>query len=286
MNVLYLILIILFISAQHITRKPYTKRTEGKGAFLFSLLSVSATLLFFFLTSGELHFEATLLPYSALFALAYGLGTVFTVLAVSCGPLSLTTLILSYALLLPTVYGLAVLHDPIRVWFFPGICLLVISLFLLNRKSEKSAPITAKWLLYVILAFLGEGGCTVSLKMQQVAFNGAYKNEFMCLALSLVVITLCGCLVFSNERKHLKTYVKSGWYLAPLCGIFNGIVNLLVMVLSGPDGMAASVMFPLISAGGIVTTYCVSRFLYKEQLSPSQQWALILGIGSVVFLNL
>ena len=50
--------------------------------------------------------------------------------------------------------------------------------------------------------------------------------------------------------------------------------------------MAASLMFPLISAGGIILTYIVSRFAYKEKLSLNQNIGVVLGVAAVIFLNL
>jgi len=69
-----------------------------------------------------------------------------------------------------------------------------------------------------------------------------------------------------------------------LCGLANGIVNLFTMILS--NTMPASVMFPLISGGGIILSTIVSIVLYKEKLNTYQFIGLLMGIASVVFLNL
>ena len=78
-------------------------------------------------------------------------------------------------------------------------------------------------------------------------------------------------------------YVKAGWHLAVACGIANGIVNLFVMGLS--NMMPVSVMFPIILAGGIIITYIISRFFYKEKLTKVQFIGFLTGIASVVFLS-
>lgn len=283
MNVLFLILIAAGCSAQRILRKPYTIQNGGQGSFTFSLLSVVAALLFFVFSATEFQFNVGILPYAALFALSYGTATVCSFCAIACGPLSLSGLLISYSLLLPTLYGLIFLHDAVSVWFYPGIALLMVSLFLLGKKNDK-APITLKWVVFVFLAFLCNGLCTIAQKMEQVAFDGAYKNEFMIVSLAMVIPVFGACILFSKERQKATAFIKTGWYLALACGIANGVVNLLVMVLSGR--MPAALMFPLVSAGDIVITYFVSRFLYKEKLSAAQQWSLILGIGAIVFLNL
>jgi multidrug transporter EmrE-like cation transporter len=64
----------------------------------------------------------------------------------------------------------------------------------------------------------------------------------------------------------------------------NGMVNLFVMLLSGK--MALSLMFPLISSGGIIITFFVSTLFYKEKFTKAQLIGFIAGVASVVFLNI
>jgi len=91
-------------------------------------------------------------------------------------------------------------------------------------------------------------------------------------------------MMLTQERKDMKAFVKLGTVKGIGCGIANGIVNLLVMVLLGT--MPASVVFPLITGGSIVFTYVVSRTLFHEKLSKRQTIGFILGVISVVLLNL
>ena len=78
--------------------------------------------------------------------------------------------------------------------------------------------------------------------------------------------------------------LKAGALAYSVCGVANGLVNYFVLVLS--TRMDASVMFPVISAGGIVSAYFVSLFLYKEKMSRRQTAGLIIGIFSIIVLNL
>lgn len=282
MNYIYLILIILAVSFQNIVQKPYTQKTEGKGVFTFTLMSSLAALLFFIITSKGLKFDSGILLYSFFFALSYMTCSVSLVAAIGSGSLSLTTLINSYSLMLPTLYGLIFLKDAIKPGLIPGIILLAISLFLTNKKGSDK-KFSVKWLIYVSLAFVGNGMCTIVQKSQQLAFDGAYKNEFMIAALSMVVILLIP-VVLKKEGKNALSLIKAGWKWALPCGLANGLANMLVMVLSGI--MAASLMFPLISAGGLIITYLVSKFFYKEYLTKLQTAGMFVGLASVILLNL
>lgn len=282
MIALYLIIIIACISGQNITKKMYTKKANGSGAYLFSACTALFSMLFFIVTMKNFEWESGIIPYSIAFALSFAVSNLFGVLAIGAGPLSLSSLMISYSLMIPTFYGVFFLKEPISIFFLTGLCLLVISLFLVNKKNDKS-PVTFKWILFVFLSFTGNGLCSTFQKMQQAKFDGAYKNEFMIFALAIVTVVMLAAALITG-KKDIKENLRHACWIAPGCGIMNGLTNMLVMILSGL--MAVSVMFPLISAGGIIVTYIVSKFFYKEELTRMQFIGFLIGILSIVFLNI
>ena len=281
-NAIYLVSIIVGISAQNIVKKPYTDKTNGRAVYWFNTIYSFAAILFFVATSSSLDFNKALVPYAIGFAVTYMMASVFSVKAISCGPLSLTALFISYSLLIPTFYGLIWLKDPIGKGFVPGILLLVISLFLINKKSEECI-ISIRWILYVLLAVVGNGMCTIFQKMQQVAMSGNYKNEFMIVSLGIVAVSMFSLVLFREPREG-KVFVQGGCHWAIVCGLMNGMVNLFVMILS--KRMPVSLMFPLISSGGIIVTAAVARLIYKEKMTRMQFVGFVTGIASVIFLNI
>lgn len=283
MQVIYLISVILGISGQNISRKIYSQRNKGSGVYTFSTLSCLAAAVFFIVTASGFHWNADLIPYAFFFAISYGTASIFGVLALSCGPLSLTALITSFSLMIPTFYGLIFLKDPVSFGLYPGLALLAASLFLINKKGNTANGLSLKWLIFVLLAFLGNGLCSVAQTMQQKQFDGQYKNEFMITAL-LIVVGIMSIATLLKERKNAIKYIRTGWYLSLGCGALNGIVNLFVMILTGL--MSVSLMFPMISVGGIVVTFIVSKVFYKEKLTTAQHVGFLLGVGAIVFLNL
>ena len=288
MDYISLIIIVVFISLQSICAKEYDKKTKN-GALLFSSLTVFfATIVFvisFLLTTdGGFRFSKTTLYYALLFALSYGSATVGSIYAIKYGSLSLTSLLTSFSLLIPTFYGILVLDDETGPFLYIGLFLLLVSLVLVNLedKSQKSnQKITLKWILFVIMSFAGNGICTITQKMQQINQSYKYKNEFMIVALLMVGF---GTLILSLilEKKPAQS-LRQGIIPGGIRGIANGIVNLLVISLAH---MPASVMFPVISGGGIALTSILAMTLYREKLSTNQILGLIFGITSVVLLNI
>lgn len=282
MSVLYLVIIIVGASGQDIVKKMYTQKAARDSVFLFSALTAFFAMLFFIATLKDFIWNVEIIPYAFAFAISFAVTVVFNVLAVAHGPLSLSSLMISYSLMIPTFYGIVFLKEPISPYFLIGLGLLSISFFLVNKKNDK-CPITPKWLLFVFLSFAGNGLCSTFQKMQQLAFDGDYKNEFMIISLAIVVFIL-GTVALILNKGNLKKNIYHARFTAAGAGIMNGIVNMLTMVLS--EMMAVSVMFPLISAGNIVVTYLVSKIFYKEKLTNIQLSGFLTGIVSIVFLSI
>ena len=152
MSILFLIIIIAGVAGQNIAKKMYTKKTGTGGTFLFSALTALFSMLFFIITSKNISWNPEIIPYSIAFALSFALSSLFGLLAVANGPLSLSTLMISYSLMVPTLYGLIFLKEPIGIFFVIGLMLLAVSIFLVNKKNDQ-APVTPKWLLFVFLSF-------------------------------------------------------------------------------------------------------------------------------------
>lgn len=282
MNALLLLTTLVCLSMQSVFRKIYAGRTGGGGVYTYTVIAGAGTLLFFIATSKGFVWDARIIPYAVIFAISYIVAGVFGLKAIATGSLSLTSLVTNCSLILPTFYGLIFLSEESSVFLYAGIILLIAALVMVNKTGE-TTPVTGKWLLFVSVAFIGNGMCSISQKAQQDAFAGAGKNELMIIALAIVVVVNF-VFVLLTERKNLVSYVKKGWLNGLLGGAFNGVVNLFVMFLVGR--LPASVVFPLISGGGIVLTYIISRVFYKEKLSRQQTIGFMLGIASIVLLNL
>ena len=63
--------------------KKASHKTNGNGVYFFTTLLSGAALLFFALTSPELAFNLSFVPYSVAFAVSYALASLFAVLAIA-----------------------------------------------------------------------------------------------------------------------------------------------------------------------------------------------------------
>ena len=142
--------------------------------------------------------------------------------------------------------------------------------------------LTLKWVMFVALSFFGNGFISIIQKNQQMKFNGAYKSEFMIVALIIVFVIffLLGLSVKGDKKKMLGECIK---YAAP-AGLANGMVNFFIMVLTSL--LPTAILFPSISAMDMTFTFIIALSIFKEKLSKIQTAGYLLGVISVILLNI
>ena len=247
------------LTVQSIFTKQYSLKGLS-GDYTFGASKVLFAFLFFLVTTKDLAITAQILPYSLGFAAAY------------------TTAIV-------TMYGFLFRHEPVGLAKCIGIGLLLVSLFLVRSENsgEEEKKVTGKWLLFISVAFVGNGMCSVVQNAQQYKFGGAENGNFMVLALFISFIALV-ILAAVFERKTFLPVLKQGSLYAAAEGLCNGATNLLVMVIIGM--VATSVFFPVLSCCQMILIFIISAVFYKERFLPRQLAGLGFGLAALVLLNL
>ena len=287
MNYFLLFLTALFIIFQKVCQDRYNARRDS-GVFFFSGMISFFAMCFFMAVNRNWTWSKELIVPAIAFGLSYAAATVFVVLAIKCGSLAKTTLITSYSLMVPALAGLIVLREPIGIPMLAGMVLLVLSLWLTNyRKKSAEAPkekFTLKWLIFVLLGFIGNGMCSTVQKLSpHFLGKDINQNLYMIAALGLSSVVLITASFLTGET-DLKSTMKIGAPLSLLDGLFNGAVNYLAIYLN--QFIPASVMFPVLSAGEIILIVPYSLLVRREKFTTAQWVGFGVGVVSVVLLNL
>ena len=100
----------------------------------------------------------------------------------------------------------------------------------------------------------------------------------------LIVAVMLLVMTLISERRDLVHNVTKGGLICAGSGVSNGVCNFFMMVLAGM--LPASVMYPVVSAGGTIATSLAALLIYREKMSKQQLVGLGLGILAIVALNL
>lgn len=229
-------------------------------------------------------------------AVSFVLCNTFSVLATREGPVSYTSLIFSFGLFIPTFFGVIFLNNTVGLFFWIGLALFVACLLLLNLEPKKTndenkVKITLKWVIYVLIGTISNGIgsvlITISGKPEFGATNNAVFDGVVFLMVScLVASIISGIVAFFKEREKINESKKSVLKLASLCGIFTAALYILILIFSNLELMPVAIYFPVYSGGQLIMCSLIGISCFKEKYRPLQYLGIVVGIVSVVLLNL
>ena len=165
------------------TRSVVNKKASaaGNGSFFNLIRSSSAFLIFAILAiiSGfDMHPET--LGYAVLYGLFVFTSCVFGLKALESGPLSITSSLVSFALVIPSVYGAVRYNEPISVLDIIGFVLIIAAILALKRKGKSNCvKLKRGWVFYLVATIISDG-CHSTIKViHQRSYPGMYLYEFM-----------------------------------------------------------------------------------------------------------
>ena len=289
MSYFYLFMAMVFSAAITVGSRCYNQKNrgvDGADGLYRLLVPCAGTLMWLVLWLQEPSFDLGVLPYSLLYSLCYLSFTVGMLGAVKTGSTSLTALIKQVALVSVSFWGFFFWDTKFTFLGIAGILLLIVSLSLcLVTKEEKNTSYnTKKWLFYCALITIGNAGCSIVQRYQQMALNYQHKNAFMFFALLFATLFFLPSALRENKTNWKRT-AKSSWLFPALAGGGSALSNTFTLILIKND-LSPVILYPGISVGGLIITTLLAVFLFREKLRGKQWSGLVLGGVALILLNL
>lgn len=267
--------------------KKYNEKHD-KGGMIFTAIISLFSMIFFLLMDvitdeKGLRFTAPILLYGLFAGIAFCLASFLTFIALGCGSFVLSRLILSYGVLITVAHGLF-LNEPITLWGWLGIALIIASLyFVKGDNKEENVKISKKWIITIGLSVLFAGVFGILQREQQRQFNHQYDNEFMMITLGVSALSLMIAGII-KDGKDLKYILKNGGLYAMGAGFSNGGTNLLQLFAF--TLLPMSLVAPMTSGASILISFVISKVIFKEKFSKLQYVGVMLGGIALVLFNL
>lgn len=274
----------------NVTKKYYSSKNGGlAGGFLFNAVGSVTAAAVLLIWGGFGEFSL----FSLILGLAFGAVTalqgICNIAALGCGPMSYTTVIISFATVISAATGVLFYNETLHFTQIVGIVLMLASFVFAAKSDENGKKANFKWLILSVVTFLATGAIGV---MQKVHQSSAYRGElngFLITAfLSSALFSVAFALYFKSREKSKEKSIKTGKTLLLIIavmiigGISVAVNNKLNLYLSGV--MESAVFFPVVNGGGLVLATVTAVIAFKERLTKKQWLGVVIGIISVVFL--
>ena len=133
-----------------------------------------------------------------LFGAVTALQGVSNVAALQCGPMSYTSVIISFSTLVSALSGVLFFDEGLGWAQIVGIALMLVSFVLAAKSDGEEKKANLKWLILCIVAFAATGAIGI---MQKVHQSSAYKGELN----AFLVIAFISSSFFCGSRKQWGT---------------------------------------------------------------------------------
>lgn len=279
------ILIILASATQSATTKLFNRNCSHSAVFN-TIKSCTALILFALIAAFGFTFHWQTVLFGVLYGICLCISMYAGYQALCRGPMALTSMLVSFSVMIPLIWGLTVGNETLKKIQYPALVLLLLAIILTNVDKIKAKRTTQTnyglWLLFVGITLACNGICSILQTQHQMLYPEAYSKEYMLFAMLLCSVIFSISALKKISPKELKM-IKGKRY-GVLSGLANGIANFLTLVLAGLEN--ASILFPIISAGTILASLLCGRLLFREKLKANHYVALASGIVAVILLKL
>lgn len=273
-----------------IFKKLYTNRDSRlSGSFAYTAVGclVAAAVLFAWGGFGKASLFTVLL--GVLFGAVTALQGVTNMAALQVGPLSYTTVIISFSTLISALSGVLFFGESIGLWQIIGMALMLASFALANGGENGGKRANLRWLLLCVVAFLATGAIGVMQKIHQSSAFKEELNAFLVIAFAVSAF-LSGVVALllrkkesgSEENRNDRGGMMLLIFLMLVSGVCVAVNNKLNLYLSGV--IDSVIFFPVVNGGGLVLTTLASLLIFKERLRGKQWIGILHGIASVLCL--
>ncbi len=290
---IFLIIILLLRVPQNFSSKKTSGLvTNSQSYFLYGTYSYTLAGLIAFvmlLFDGMSGFSLPAVGISALGAVSLAVSLFCSIEALKSGVMVLAAMAGSAGLLLPCIAGIFMFNEPMKPMQFIGIALLIFSGWLLiGYSKEQTGSFTPRTLLLLIGSMLSNGSVMLAQKMFSKYLPDTSVSIFSFLTFGLIgigmFIGLVPSLLSQSGRAKIAAFPKPVFLYVTISSIILLAINQLT-ALAGRN-VPSAIMFPINDGGATIITAITAAIFFKEKLTVRSVCGLILGIGSLIVINL
>ena len=257
------------------------------GAYRYLLSALMAVPILLIPNTGKIIISWASIASSALAAVSLVVSLYCTLEAMKSGAIVLCSLASGAGLLLPCVIGIFAFDEPMSVWQFVGIGLLIFSAYLLIGYSKKLyTKFTFKTAALLVGSMISNGLIMVAQKMYSLYVKEGSAAMFSVLMFGMAAVMFFVCMIIFAECRHEKIKLPS----KPLLGygvIMSGallVVNQLSTILGRM--IPSAVLFSVNDGGGTIISALTAAIFFHEKLTLRSCAGIILGIAAILIINI
>ncbi len=286
MNYVFVIFATVLLAFDFALQKKY-QTFEGVdliAGLKFNAVSGMLTAVIFFALSG---FKIEFSLFSVVLALLMSLFCMIYIILgfkilKSNGMAVYSLFLMSGGMLLPYLFGVLFLDEPLSVLRIIGVLLILFAVILSNKTKLK---LKISFFLLCLSVFILNGFVSIISKCHQIntAFAPVSSTAFVMYSGIAKFLFGSATLMFCQNKSKRSFSSKNTFFIMIGSALIGGVSYMLQLI--GAKELPATVLYPIVTGGSIIFSALSGKVFFKEKLSFYQLASIALCfIGTLLFL--
>ncbi len=233
-------------------------------AALFIAL-VYAVMAFAFDGGIFFHDKVSIL-FSLGLGICYAVAAYFYLVALACGPYTITAILLNLSSFMPILYSHIFLGEAITVWQIVGLVVIISSCVLLTvarSRGTQNAKMNVRWMVFALFMFIANGLLSFFIRANTKLAPMTPRNSFF--ALAYVFASLI-CLIFFLCSGGVKKKISPKPLILPAACVAASLATQLTPTAILPKFLPSALHYPIDKGSSIVLGVIVGIVFFKERI--------------------
>ncbi len=218
---------------------------------------------------------------------AITLSSICSLLALKSASVALGSLFSAAGLLVPTVSGIFIFNQQVKIGQWLGIiCLFAAAVLLGSSSGKTNGKVTAKTIILLFGSMLANGTTMLLQTLFKSYVPDGNVSLYSFLQFAVPCVFLFVLSISRSARSHTRLPKTDKKLL-----IFTVFASLALLGISQISTIASqtipvAVLFPISDGGGTVISAIVAATMFKEKFTLKSTLGIIIGIGGLVMIKL
>lgn len=237
-------------------------------AALFIAL-VYAVMAFIF--DGGIFFSDNKLSifFSAGLGICYGVAAYFYLVALACGPYTITAILLNLSSFMPILYSRLFLGESITMWQIVGLIVIIGSCVILTisrSRGTQNAKMNMRWMLFAFLMFTANGFLSFFIRANTKLCPETPRNSFFTLAYIIAAVL---CFIFFLCSGGIRKRISPNPLILPAACVAASLATQLTPTAILPKYLPSALHYPIDKGSSIIVGVIVGIVFFKEKIGKA-----------------
>ena len=235
---------------------------------------------------GGIRFPDTLSIWlSVSLGVCYAIAAYFYLLALSCGPYTITAILLNLSSFLPILYSSIFLGEYVSVFQLIGLAVIIVSCVLLTitrSQGSQNSMANMRWMIFALFMFISNSLISFSIRANTM-LTATPKSSFFFIA---YLISAALCFTFYLISGGVKKKIGPKPLILPALCVGLSIAIQFFPSAELPKYLTSALQYPLEKGLSIILGVIVGISFFKEKIGKAGYICIAAIIGAMCILGL